>query len=135
MELIIDNSPADDSDLFKEIFERIVISNRRKLPILKSAAPSDCRKCGACCAHYERVDIGFDDPNYSWLRDNDLIENAQSDAAMKMKDDRCIALTGTVGKDAQCSIYDHRPEGCREYIPGAARCRTVIMFDLFKCVQ
>ncbi len=30
---------------------------------------------------------------------------------------RCVALVGTVGVDARCSIYDNRPQVCRDYDP------------------
>jgi Fe-S-cluster containining protein len=34
----------------------------------------------------------------------------------------CSFLTGTPGIDALCSIYDHRPELCRDFPPGCSSC-------------
>ena len=28
---------------------------------------------------------------------------------------RCVALTGTVGKDGSCTIYENRPSACRKF--------------------
>lgn len=33
---------------------------------------------------------------------------------------RCIALTGEVGRQASCSIYEKRPGPCRDFAPFAA---------------
>ena len=33
---------------------------------------------------------------------------------------RCIALTGEVGRQASCSIYESRPGPCRDFAPFAA---------------
>jgi Fe-S-cluster containining protein len=33
---------------------------------------------------------------------------------------RCIALEGEVGVEVACTIYDRRPEACREFAPLAA---------------
>lgn len=30
---------------------------------------------------------------------------------------RCVALTGTIGEQVACSIYELRPSPCREYVP------------------
>jgi Fe-S-cluster containining protein len=34
---------------------------------------------------------------------------------MRKIGNRCVALTGTIGVDARCSIYEIRPTVCREY--------------------
>lgn len=43
---------------------------------------------------------------------------------------RCVALTGTIGVDARCSIYDIRPQVCRDHdpasrIPECNMCRSL----------
>lgn len=32
-----------------------------------------------------------------------------------LQDPRCTALSGTLGKDAHCSIYENRPSACRKF--------------------
>ena len=35
---------------------------------------------------------------------------------------RCLALSGKLGKRVQCTIYSLRPKGCRLLMPGDPRC-------------
>jgi hypothetical protein len=35
---------------------------------------------------------------------------------------RCAGLTGAVGQDVQCTVYDLRPSPCREVEPGDDKC-------------
>lgn len=35
---------------------------------------------------------------------------------------RCAALTGVVGKQAACGIYEWRPSPCREFAAGSEAC-------------
>ena len=35
---------------------------------------------------------------------------------------QCIALRGVVGEQVTCTIYDRRPEFCRDFVPGEERC-------------
>jgi uncharacterized protein len=44
------------------------------------------------------------------------------DAGMHCVDDRCSALTGSVGKETSCSIYAVRPHVCRACVPGDGEC-------------
>jgi Fe-S-cluster containining protein len=30
---------------------------------------------------------------------------------------RCVALTGTIGQQVGCAIYDRRPSSCRDFAP------------------
>ena len=44
----------------------------------------------------------------------------ESRACMKgtsQKNPRCVALTGTLGVQTACSIYEQRPTTCREFEP------------------
>ncbi|HET8942428.1 MAG TPA: YkgJ family cysteine cluster protein [Rudaea sp.] len=85
-----------------------------------------CLRCGACCAYF-RVAFHWSeaesflggvvpaeltvklDPHRVAMRDTNRIQP------------RCVALSGTVGKDASCSIYAQRPSVCRELIPAWER--------------
>jgi Fe-S-cluster containining protein len=38
---------------------------------------------------------------------------------------RCAALTGTVGQQVACGIYEWRPSPCREFAAGSDACNRV----------
>ena len=80
----------------------------------------DCQSCGACCSH-----------KWSWP----VLRRDRADAigipAEMMRDDyplmktfnnRCAALTGSVGVSTGCSIYMARPAACRAFKSGSALC-------------
>lgn len=119
---------------WEEILFGIAQFKKRELPILKSA-PTDCYNCGACCEYYSIIDVDFGDANYAWLKENGYLKEVITHGAdvMKQVDDRrCIALVGEIGKDAKCSIYEHRPDGCRDYKEGSYRCRNAIIEKLHR---
>lgn len=69
-----------------------------------------CLNCGACCDYFEGVDV--------LKSDNipvELTTYRDGYGCMKQIGTRCIALSGTVGKDARCSIYENRPSVCRDF--------------------
>lgn len=80
-----------------------------------------CLACGACCATF-RV-------SFYWAEAEDAGGTVPADLTVKVSPyhlamrgthlpvPRCVALTGTVGKDACCSIYAARPSPCREFEP------------------
>ena len=43
---------------------------------------------------------------------------------MKGTPGRCVALTGTIGAATCCTIYEARPEVCRELQPGTEACNA-----------
>lgn len=120
---------------WEELFGIIAETNRRSLPILKTA-PTGCDDCGACCEYYSLIDVQLDDENYKWLSENGYLADVFHHGANQMKQvgetRRCIALTGTVGVDARCSIYGRRPEGCQDYIVGAYRCQNAIIEKFYR---
>jgi uncharacterized protein len=80
---------------------------------------SPCLTCGACCAYF-RV-------SFYWGECDDAIEGGVpaglteklNDFRVAMKgtnctSPRCIALSGDVGKDVRCTIYERRPQACRD---------------------
>lgn len=93
------------------------------------AIPSDCVACGVCCfsglTAYARV-TGDD-----WTRlgpDADRLAHfIDHRAFMRMVDCHCIALDER--KDAGgkreyfCTIYEKRPQICRDFERGSPRCR------------
>ncbi|EFL0022701.1 YkgJ family cysteine cluster protein [Escherichia coli] len=59
-----------------------------------------CMTCGACCAFF-RV-------SFYWAEADDA-------GGTNQKNPRCIALAGTPGKNACCTIYKNRSSTCREF--------------------
>ncbi|MDD4912301.1 MAG: YkgJ family cysteine cluster protein [Sideroxydans sp.] len=79
-----------------------------------------CQTCGACCAHYQ-ISLYPDESNaypggtvpveYTvTLNDHSLCMKGTN-----LYPPRCAALEGEVGKQVSCSIYDNRPNTCREF--------------------
>jgi len=80
----------------------------------------DCMSCGACCAH-----------KWSWpilRRDHSDADGIPRDMLredyplMKTVNNRCVALDGTIGECVSCSIYQHRPQACAQFVAGAPLC-------------
>lgn len=82
-------------------------------------ANNPCISCGACCCHF-RI-------SFYWAEGDDA-PGGHVPAAMTVKlnpylramqgtdpPQRCIALSGEVGKEVGCTIYPLRPTPCREF--------------------
>ena len=94
-----------------------------------------CQSCGACCAYYKTVGVDSDDDNFQFLFENGFIEDDAPNESYKMKADqnsRCVALRGVIGEKVECSIYENRPLGCREYVAGAGSCQIARVFTFAK---
>lgn len=90
--------------------------------------PSDCLRCGACCfspaENYVRV-TGED-----WARLGDeadrLARFVGHRAFMRMKAGHCAALevrrSGETDVEYFCTIYDRRPQICRDLARGSPEC-------------
>ena len=93
----------------------------------------DCQTCGACCCNPDEnraegfvdyVEVRRREP---LARDRALarrltVINSAGQRHMKLKGDRCAALTGTLGRSVSCTIYELRPQGCRRVEAGGRRC-------------
>lgn len=93
-----------------------------------AAHPSDnpCTHCGACCASY-RVDFSalqLQSMGGS-VPDGLAVEVSGSTCRMRGTDHvpiRCAALTGKVGEQVACGIYEWRPNPCHELEAGSDAC-------------
>ena len=88
---------------------------------MSTASENDnpCIRCGACCASF-RVDFSRDElaSELGQVPDGLAVKITSSLCRMRGTDHaqpRCVALMGTVGKKAQCGIYEWRPSPCREF--------------------
>lgn len=78
-----------------------------------------CQTCGACCSIY-RVAFDASEVLHGSLNvPRDLAFRVDSKTlAMKTTRpgvQRCVALTGHIGKNVSCSIYLNRPSPCRKF--------------------
>lgn len=90
--------------------------------------PADCRRCGVCCHS--------DSEAYVWVTGHDwerlgpdaerLAHFIGNRAFMRMRDGHCAALevrpSAGGGPDFLCSIYERRPDICRELGRGSPEC-------------
>lgn len=79
-----------------------------------------CLSCGACCAFF-RVTFPLKEsqPGGAWKVPASFIEPSGELGSMmgttKKHQPCCQALTGVIGKNAHCSIYENRPTPCRNF--------------------
>ncbi|MDP3274871.1 MAG: YkgJ family cysteine cluster protein [Deltaproteobacteria bacterium] len=109
----------------------------RKSP--PSSPPTyDCMTCGACCCNSrENIAEGYRDyvqvtRRDSLLRDKSQIKslavvNRAGEIHLRLvgEEQRCVALSGTLGASVSCDIYALRPTGCRKVEAGDSYCRQV----------
>ncbi len=85
-----------------------------------STNPNPCITCGACCATY-RVSFYWGETTLAPYGKvpAELTEKISPQrvcmTGTQTANPRCVALQGTVGKDAICTIYENRPSPCRDF--------------------
>lgn len=93
----------------------------------KDRAAPDCRQCGACCAYFQQIPVLIVDATpraLTWAvwddgdRDGERLRWLRREPVAG----RCVALDGRVGERVSCSIYELRPQACREFEAGSDRC-------------
>jgi hypothetical protein len=91
--------------------------------------PVDCATCGACCREaYHSVTVSVRDP-VVW-KQPDLIERHGHRFEIRREGERCAALVdrrndagrGQGDRIFTCSIYDDRPQACRDFASGGRHC-------------
>jgi Fe-S-cluster containining protein len=90
--------------------------------------PADCEDCGACCAFDSPtfVPLNTADQEHLGARLEELTHEEAGQRYMRMHEGYCLALDRSGGA-SQCSIYDQRPELCREFHQGSSECRSVLL--------
>jgi hypothetical protein len=84
----------------------------------------ECQRCGACCAYF-RVSFYWAE---AWSRGlpDPLVEKVNPQmacmAGTNRRNPRCLALHGKLGEEVHCSVYELRPEPCRQLQPGDEKC-------------
>lgn len=113
---------------------------------MRALYADDCQHCGMCCIYFGKFQINVEsdgpqpprklvqigrkvsltpDGEHSEPSCNRWMRVIPDPLWAKGKLSRCVALTGTQGKDIRCSIYDDRPRGCREFDPGSDYCLRI----------
>lgn len=87
---------------------------------------SACQQCGACCAGY-RVDFSVEelDENGGTVPVGLTVPLTDTLCRMRGTDHsppRCAALTGRIGVQVGCGIYEWRSSPCREFSEGSDAC-------------
>jgi Putative zinc- or iron-chelating domain len=91
--------------------------------------PVDCATCGACCREaYHSVTVSMRDP-VVWKQPA-LVERHSHRFEILRDGDRCAALSdrrNDAGRGAgerifTCSIYEDRPQACRDFAAGGRHC-------------
>jgi Fe-S-cluster containining protein len=85
-----------------------------------------CQQCGACCASF-RVDFSVHELDESGGHVPSGLAVEVNDHLCRMRGtdhvpSRCAALTGQLGQQVACGIYEWRPSPCREFAQGSDAC-------------
>jgi Fe-S-cluster containining protein len=91
-----------------------------------NSEPHPCLSCGACCASF-RVDFSAQEVDEQGGQVPAGLAVEVTDATCRMRGTdhsppRCAALTGRIGVQAACGIYEWRPSPCREFEAGSESC-------------
>ena len=84
----------------------------------------ECLACGACCfsklATYVRV-TGDDHARLGELAEHVTVFEGNR-CYMRMSEGHCAALVIAPSGEFRCSVYEHRPDVCRELARGSSAC-------------
>jgi Fe-S-cluster containining protein len=86
--------------------------------------PLPCLECGACCfSNLETaVRVTGDDHARLGAAADDLVRFIGNRAYMRLSDGHCAALRVEPGGRFVCSVYDARPDTCRDLARGSPQC-------------
>lgn len=92
-------------------------------------SPPPCLACGACCFSAAEFYVTVTGDDWSRLGDNadQLAVWNNNKAFMRMEHGHCAALRSestAAGKQFVCSIYDRRPQTCRDLARGSPQCES-----------
>ncbi|MDC3379182.1 YkgJ family cysteine cluster protein [Planctomycetota bacterium] len=88
---------------------------------IAAEVPDDCLDCGACCFARTPGHLPMSGVDHARLTQNEqeqLTEFRGTRCFMKISGERCVNLQG----DMRCSIYERRPQVCRDYEQGGEAC-------------
>ena len=105
-------------------------------PEIREEYAAKCQRCGLCCRHplikadgpiTANSDLTYQATEriiYRWWHGYEQTDEETGYWMRRTfrKKSRCIALSGTLGRNVTCSIYDDRPSACRSFEPGSDAC-------------
>lgn len=90
--------------------------------LAKKSAQDECQSCGACCAFY-RVSFYWSEGE---VMPADVVEPLTAVYSCmhgtNQKNPRCVMLTGEIGQQVSCSMYELRSSSCKEVQAGDSQC-------------
>ncbi len=111
-----------------EILRRAAVLRLLAAGQMNETIPPDCRRCGVCCfsASAEYVWVRGQDWSRLGLEADRLAHFIGHRAFMRMRDGHCAALEirrDEAGRaDYYCTIYERRPQICRDLGRGSPEC-------------
>lgn len=85
--------------------------------VVSLAGVPECAGCGRCCRYFVALREG-DDPPPEFVVEYDGVR-----AMDQHGDGSCVALDPVTQR---CTIYERRPQTCRDFARGSALCRKVL---------
>jgi Fe-S-cluster containining protein len=87
-------------------------------------SPPDCRACGVCCFSTLDRYVAVSGDDYERLGDDaeTKVRFIENRAYMRMVGGRCAALQIDRGAGFLCTVYDRRPQICRDLERGSPQC-------------
>jgi uncharacterized protein len=86
--------------------------------------PSDCRACGVCCFSTLDRYLRISGDDYEQLGEDAeaKVRFIGNRAYMRIVDGHCVALRIDRSAGLRCSVYDRRPQICRDLERGSPQC-------------
>jgi uncharacterized protein len=92
----------------------------------------DCQTCGLCCVMFASVQLNSNDelsPLDYWEITINSDDNTEIvvDKLLRRNGETgsCVHLSGELGKNVSCKIYEERPNICRKFAAGSDRCHAL----------
>jgi len=97
---------------------------RYGVPRLAPESPSPCLECGACCFSDLETSVRVTGDDYERLGPaaEDVVHFVGNRAYMRFADGHCAALRIKPSGRFACSVYETRPDVCRDLERGSPQC-------------
>lgn len=87
-------------------------------------SPPPCLECGTCCFSDAETSVRVTGDDYARLGGSaeDLVQFIGNRAYMRLVDGHCAALRIETSGRFACTVYENRPDACREVERGSPQC-------------
>lgn len=116
--------------------DRLSKFRKDRASVDKETPVPECTTCGICCFLPLIVPVTKAESERLTSYCDILLDGADEDIVVdrvlaRSDDGRCRNLKGTLGENIGCSVYEDRPQVCRDFEAGSDRCHEYRrMFDL-----